>query len=118
MAVKWIEHKGVRILCADFSGLIMNTQLMPVLDEAYQQFRLEKGKVRTLLNFTDAVIDKEFMNYVKEQGKSNPAENTEKDAYVGITGVKNVLLRAYLYVTKDPARVFDTEDEALDWLAE
>ncbi len=118
MSVTWVEHKGVRILYSDFTGLHDNDKMFPVIEEALRQFTRTPGKVRHLYNFTDSTINKEFMAYVKERVKSIPADKTEKDAYLGVTGVKKVLLQSFLFLTKDPARVFETEKEALDWLAE
>ena len=77
-----------------------------------------EGRVRHLLNFTGTMLNSEFMSHVKKIGASMPKEKTEKDAYIGIAGPKKILLQAYLWITKDPARVFETIEEALEWLAE
>ncbi|MCE5300213.1 MAG: hypothetical protein LLG37_04990 [Spirochaetia bacterium] len=117
MAVTWIEYNGKKILYSNFSGQKSNDVLFPTLEEAAKQFTLAEGKVRHLINFTGAVLDSDFMARAKETAKTLPIIKTQKDAYVGITGVKKVLLQGYLWATKEPANVFDTESEALEWLS-
>jgi len=118
MQVKWIEHKGKKILYSDFSGMKTNELLFSTLDEAVSQFITAQDKVRHLLDFTNASLTTDFMNKAKEEGKKLPQGKSEKDAYLGITGVKKVLLNGYLWVTKEPAQVFEDKEKALDWLAE
>ena len=116
MPVTWIEHKGIKILYSDFSGLKKNEDLFIVLEDAVKNFTAAEGKVRHILNFTGASMTKEFMAKAKELGKQLPLNKTEKDAYVGIDGLKKVLLQAYLMITGEPANTFDTVEQALDWI--
>lgn len=117
MAVRWVTHNGKKIMVSDFSGLRKNEQMLPALEETIKEYCAQTEKVRHLLNFTDSVITSEFMNRAKEATKILPMQLTEKDAYVGISGVKSVLLKAYLMFTGEKAGVFNNEAEALDYLA-
>ncbi|HRU38957.1 MAG TPA: hypothetical protein P5511_03695, partial [Candidatus Goldiibacteriota bacterium] len=82
-------------------------------------YQLYGDKVRHLLNFRDAMTSPEFFEKSKELGKKNVSK-CFKDAFVGITPLKSVLLKGYLLFTggSRTARVFDDTEKAKDWLAE
>ena len=115
---KWIEHKGKRILYVDYRGLKTAEELIQTLDESIRQEVDSPTKVLVLANVEGSSGSSEYMERVKQAGKEN-AQKVQKTALVGTTGVKVILLSAYLRFTGDKStRSFDTEAEALDWLVE
>lgn len=119
MPVTFIEHKGRKILYTDFSSM-RNPEdtlaLSDISDKLYQEYG---DNVRHLMNFENTVISPEFFEKVKKLGKKNVAK-CYKDAFVGITKLKAVLLKGYLMFTSGSrtARVFEDIEQAKDWLAE
>lgn len=88
-----------------------------------EQARLmhERGTPTLVLSdFTGSSIGSAFMKRVNEGSKAYGAELLERDALVGVTGLKTILLDGYLSVTglKDRVRTFDDRADALAWLVE
>ena len=113
--VRWIEYKGKRILYADFRGQ-KGKEAMETLELGAKMAALSPKKVLMLSNFEGAAGSPEWFARVKELGKEVFDVKVEKDAVVGITGVKAVLMEAYNKVTRKGVVVFKTEAEALEWL--
>jgi len=120
MGVQWMEHAGKRILYVDYSGCTTEEEMLATYELQAQQMRLQPSKSLVLSNFTGASVGSAYMKRVSEGGKSHGSDLLEKSAFVGITGLKNILLDGYASVTglKDKIRTFDSEAEAFNWLVE
>jgi hypothetical protein len=113
MAVKWIDYKGKRILYVDFRKLYEEQVLAN--DELVIKFIKESPtKVLILANVEGAAISS--LEKIKEASKKEVTPKVAKSAIVGITGLKDILLRAYNSFTGSSAHAFATEQEAMDWL--
>jgi hypothetical protein len=118
MSVEWIEHKGKRILYMDHRGcqpeqMIENLELgLKMVQETPPQ-----TKILLLVDIEGSVNDTAVMARLKEVGKEVEPK-TEKEAIVGVHGVRHIMLSAYNRVTGagKTQRLFDSQDEALDWL--
>lgn len=119
MPVTFIAHKGKKILYTDFSNMRNPNETLALTDVSDKMYQEYGENVRHLLNFENAAISPEFFEKSKQLGKKNVAK-CYKDAFVGITRLKSVLLRGYLIFTggNRTARVFDNIEQAKDWLAE
>ena len=116
--IKWIDHKGKKIMYGDYRGLKTIEEMLQTLDEAISEELASPTKVLVLANFEDSFGSPEFMGHLKQVGKEM-LPKVQKTAVLGITGVKGILLNAYIRFTGDEnIRTFDTEAEALDWLVE
>lgn len=116
MSVKWVEHKGKRILYVDFRGL-EEDQMIAQLDVLAKEIANSRGELRVLNNFEGARPTTKFMSRAKQTGKERVGTKVAKSAAVGITGVKEVLLVGYNKFTGRNLMSFKTEKEAMDWLA-
>jgi hypothetical protein len=111
--VRWMEHKGARILVADYSGLV-GEELIEVIEE-FRDVLLKQppGSVVTLTDVTDARITEEVRDKFKELAKQT--EGISKGAAsIGMTGFKKaiaVFIRRDLYWA-------DSLEDAKEWLAE
>lgn len=119
MPVEWINHKGKKILYSDFSN-IRNLEMS--VDQLYlmeKKFRESKEKVRHLLNFENTAVSPEFMDVAKKVG-FGLMPDAVKNAFVKISPLKTVLLKGFLFFTNgtEKTKVFDSVEEAKDWLAE
>jgi len=76
----------------------------------------ERGeKVLVLADVRDSFASPDFMARLKETGKQvKPV--MEKQAIVGITGLKAILLDAYNRFTESASKPFSTQEEAKEWL--
>lgn len=115
MSVKWIEHKGKRILYADFRGL-KGEAAIETLDLLAKAVSESPTKVLLLNNVEGGSASPEWMARVKELGKEVFAARVEKTAAVGISGVKALLLEGYEKFTGRTVKAFKTEAQALEWL--
>lgn len=111
--VSWIEHKGVKILYADYSGT-SEEEFIKVVDEFENELAKQPpGSVVTLTNVTNTVITNKLRARLREMTERTGGIS-RKAAAVGITGFKRaiaVLLRRDLYYAV-------SLEEAKDWLVE
>ena len=56
------------------------------------------------------------MKKASEYGKEVFNERTSKNAAIGVSGIKKILLQAYNLVVKDKLLPFNTKEEALEYL--
>ena len=114
MSVSWIEYKGKEILFIDYRGLGLEESL-ETLDQAEEVIVGRKDKILILVDTRDAYTSAEFMARLKESGKEI-APKMEKQAIVGITGLKAILLDAYNRFTGSALKPFSIQEEAKEWL--
>ncbi len=119
MPIQWMEHKGVSILYSDFSN-IRNTAEAVKLIETVDELYATKGKgVRHLMNVENTALSPEFMELAKQLGKKYQPL-VYKDAFVGISPLKSVMLKGFLLFTGSggKTKVFSNIGDAMNWLAE
>jgi hypothetical protein len=114
MSVSWIEYAGKEILFIDYRGLGLEESLK-TLEQAGEMIAGRKDKILVLVDTRDAYTSSEFMARLKESGKEM-APLMEKQAIVGITGLKAILLDAYNKFTGSALKPFATQEEAKEWL--
>jgi hypothetical protein len=116
MAVSYITHKNKKILFIEYKECKTIEDTLHVLDEIKEEFFKTSGVWLTLHDFSSGYGSAEFMKkanqYAKEYYNSRPARN----AVIGASGMKKVLLQGYNLVVKDKIVPFDTMEEALDYL--
>ncbi len=94
--VKWIEHKGVRILSADYSGL-PEDQYCSTMDEVTAILRNEPTDSVVLVMAN--VSNTHASNKVRDKGKevSDAMNRFKATAYavVGVTGLMKVIAKTF-----------------------
>jgi len=119
MSVQWIEHKGKRILYSDHRGQTPH-QITEGAELSAKLARevLEPEKILFLTDLEGAVVDIVTLAKIKQLGKEVYEPKCEKTAIVGIHGLNHMLLSAYNRVTGagENQKLFDTQEEALEWL--
>lgn len=116
---RFIEHKGKQIYFVDYSNIKSNEEFLSIIKEtnAFREKAKAEGK-RNLLMLVDvsgSFVYGEVLDELKKAGKFTK-ELTAKEAVVGVTGAKKVLLLVVQTFTKMNIRVFNTVEEARDWL--
>jgi hypothetical protein len=115
--VYWIEHKGKKILFADYKDIDLE-EIEDVLKKL--QIEYEPHPQKSVLDMTDvtnANYDRKTWKTFNEYGKL--AEPYIKaSAVVGITKPQKIMLKAYQVVTRQKVKAFDSFEEAKNWLVE
>ena len=111
-----INHNGKDILYVDYTGM-KKEEVLKTMDEATEFALNENRPLLRLSNMTGVFAVKEVVEKAQESGRVTN-HLTIKRAAVGITGAKKILLNAYNRVSGNSTRIFDTVDDAIDWLAQ
>jgi hypothetical protein len=116
---RFIEHKGKQIYYVDYSNLKNNEEFMSVIAQtnAYREKIKAQGRkdLLMLVDISGSYVYGEVLESIKRSGKITK-ELTAREAVVGITGSKRILLKIVQTVTNMNFRTFDTVEEAKDWL--
>ena len=116
MATSWITHGGKRILYTDFRDCKTETEMAALFEKAVQTVLASPEPVLTMNNFDGVAVSSEFMRKLKKRG-ADYKHNVRAKAVLGVTGIKKTLINTYSVLTGIDARAFDTEAEALAYLA-
>jgi hypothetical protein len=115
----FIEHKGKEIYYVDYSNLKNNDEFISVIAQtnAYREKLKALGRkdLLMLVDISGSYVYGEVLESIKRSGKITK-ELTAREAVVGITGSKRILLKIVQTVTNMNFRTFDTLEEAKDWL--
>jgi hypothetical protein len=117
MRSRWIVHEGERILFVDLSGFgrhpdAFREELTEVEAEVYQQL---EGSLRVLTDIRDTVVSSEVMGLAKESS-ARVTKYICKEAIVGMSGIRQVLLDAVSRFSGRRFAAFDDVEAAKDWL--
>lgn len=117
MRSKWVTHKDERIFFVDLSGLgrhpdAFREELVQVEAVARQQ---PEGSIRVLTDVRDTVLSSEVMDFAKESS-ARMTKYICKEAIVGVSGVRQVLLDAVSRFSGRQFATFDDIEAAKDWL--
>lgn len=118
MSISYINHKGKKILYIDYTNCKTIEETLSVLELVKQEYINTKEQLLTLNNFEGAFASTAYMNKASQYGKEIFNARTSKNAALGITGIKKILLLGYNAIVKDKLMPFDTKLEALDYLVE
>ncbi len=115
--VRFIEHRGVRILLIDFSGLQQTEEILREVEIAREVVAGQRpASLRTLTHVKDARYSPPVMEALKQLTVHNKPYVTAA-AVVGMEGLHRVLFRAVVLFSRRNIEAFDTLEEARDWLA-
>ncbi len=115
--IEFVEHNGKRILIQDFSRAKPGREFVEDLAKASKVIYAEPPKsVRLLLDFSQSIFTESSLQKLKEFAQGNTPYIRET-SLVGITGLLQI---ASVEVSRASGRnylIFDTREEALDYLA-
>jgi len=120
MEVKMIEYRGKKIAYMDFRGAKDENDMITTLKQEYElERKLNERNLYRLANFENTYLSQKFMDEAKKMGKDIAKNKTVKSAFVGIVGVKKILLGAYIAFSGEKNfKTFDDEEDAKNWLVE
>lgn len=116
---KFIDCKGKPIYYVDYSNIKTSEEFLAII-KSTNAFR-EKVKrdgmkdLLMLVNISGSFVYGDVLAEIKEAA-SLTKELIAKEAIVGITGSKKILLKILQSFSKMDFKIFDTEAEAKEWL--
>lgn len=120
MGAAWLDYNGTKILYIDYRRSKSEEELLQTLSLAEKMVRITSIEIEIpmLFNYDGVLLTIGFMNRLKELGQEVArSDRLNRQAVVGITGFKNILLQSYLLATGETRiKLFRTEYEALAWL--
>jgi hypothetical protein len=116
---QWLEHKGKRILFANFAGIKdEETYLQAIADLEREILRQPKGQViPLLLDVTDTRLTKAVSNRGKQMMETAKAKGVPDGpaALIGLSGLQKAVVMAIQLIRPD-TRMFESPEEAKDWI--
>lgn len=113
---KWIEHRGKRIFEMDCTDASLD-EMNQVIEACKQEVRSQpEQSVYTLIIAGGTAFSSETIGNLKELAKDN-APYVKASAIVGVTGLYKVVFNAVALFSKRRFDLFDTIEEAKDYLA-
>jgi hypothetical protein len=116
---KFVDYKGKVIYYVDYSNIKSNPEFLAVIKQtnAFREKVKAEGKKNQLMlvDITGSFVYGEVLDEIKKAGKITK-EITAKEAVIGITGGKKILLKIVQTFSNMNLKVFDTVEEAMDWL--
>ena len=114
---KFVEHKGKQIFVMDCRDATLD-EMNAIIEECILQVRKQPEKsVFTLTISGGSAFSGETISKLKEVARDN-TPYVKAGAIVGVTGLYKVVLNAVAMFSKRRFYLFDTVDEAMDFLAD
>ncbi len=122
--IQWIEHKGKKILYIDYSNLHCSVpeqkvEVLEVMRQVRKVFEAITEKTLFISDVTDAVPDKDALDGLKDLASfANTKQIVAKECVVGMSSMQKVLMNVINFVSKARLTMFDSVEEAKDWLVQ
>jgi hypothetical protein len=118
MKSEWQTWKGTRFLYCDFSnfGLEFEALRTEVLAADEEILRAPNGNVLAIADLRNTVTSGKVVDLFKESATRTKG-HVEKQAVVGVTGIRKILAQAVAKFSGETFVLFATVEEAKDWLA-
>lgn len=114
---KFVDHKGQQIFAMDCRDASLE-EMDQVIEECILQVRQQPPKsVLTLTISGGSAFSGETISRLKELARGNEPY-VKAGAIVGVTGLYKVVFNAVAMFSKRRFYLFDTVDEAMDFLAD
>lgn len=116
MNVQIISHKGMDIFFTDLSNKTIE-ESQEIISEANKKIKMFPSKsVRSMINVQGMRYNTEFLNEMKNAGKDN-APYVIATAVYGLSAITKMIAKGVAQFTDRKTGFFDTQLEAMDWLA-
>jgi hypothetical protein len=115
----FIDYKGKEIYYVNYSNIKTNEEFLATIKQtnAFREKVKAQGKrdLLMLVDITGSFVYGEVLEEIKKASKITKTL-TAREAVVGITGGKKILLRIVQTFSNMSLKVFDTVDDAKEWL--
>ncbi len=118
MSVRWIEHKGIKILYTDWRHKAPK-QLPALLQEYTEAFKSsEDDEIHRIADLTDVPFNEDIVNVGKQIGRDVFSKKQGKSIVLGITGIRKFYFKIYKFAAGYNLEAKDSLEEALDYIYE
>ncbi|MBI5806024.1 hypothetical protein HZA73_08255 [candidate division TA06 bacterium] len=115
--VRWIDHRGKRILFEDLSNLSHPQEAMVVSRITTNMITKEQpASVLLISDISNSHFNAKLLSELKENTKAT-TPYMKAYAVVGVTGLTKVVLKSFIRFTGQDMKVCQSIGEAKDWLA-
>lgn len=115
MALTKVMHKGKEIVIADFANK-RGPELIEYMTQFSKDLVATGKKNLILMDQTNVVMTREISQIQKEHAVKLK-DYQGKLALLGITGMQSIIAKAIMAIVSHDVKMFDTKEEAMDWLA-
>ena len=117
MKSAWMMHKGKRFIYCDFRDFGIEADGLNAEIEAADRLICKEleGSVLALADLRDTVASRKVVEMFKLSA-ARTRKNVRKQAVVGVTGIRKLLAEAVARFSEQPMHLFDSVEEAKDWL--
>jgi hypothetical protein len=116
--VRFINHKDRRILLIDYSNLTDESEFIEMIEQ--REFVVDsqpRNSVLMVINVTGAKFSKEVLTRAKEANVYD-LPYVRRSAMVGVADQQKAAVDAVSMFAKKQWEMFDTLDQALDWIVQ
>jgi hypothetical protein len=115
MPINLINHKDRDILYINHRGL-SGDALYESIKEANTFLLKEKKEYLTIADFTDSTATKKTNDYLQSDETKEVSKYISKQAVIGLTGIKKMMLRVYNVFTGLNLKAVNTLEEAKEYV--
>jgi hypothetical protein len=116
--IRFIDHKGQRILVLDFSGIRDSDEALRTIEQAKREVaRHPLGSLRIATLVREARYNSATLQGLKELAASN-APYVRASAVVGMSPLHRIAYQAVMLFSRRKIPTFEQETDALDWLVQ
>jgi len=115
MPVSMVDHKNKKIIYVDHRGLT-GQKLLDNYKQACELIKKNGNGSLMLVDFRESTISNELVDYIKTEENKAITKLIAKQAAIGISGIKKLVFNVYNTVTGSTLKMFNTEDEAKNYL--
>ena len=116
MPISYISYKGQDILYIDLRESKTEKRSKELLKETVKAYQESEGNLIALTNVEGAFMNPEIIEETKKYAKSLFSLKAKKRAMVGVKGLKKLIFNGYAAISGNNIRLFDTEEEAKEYL--
>ncbi len=116
MSFEIIPYKSKKILFADYTACKTTDEILAKHDELEQFLSSLPGNVLILFDVTGININTESMSKAKAMAQRSLNGKVTKGAFVGITGLKKVLLNGFNLISKIKYTLVESKELGLEYL--
>src|SRR5690349_21356414 len=116
--IRFIEHRGVRVLLTDYSPPITEAEGLAAMDECRRLVAQQPLQSLLLLtNVTGAYFNTRAVQGLKDLAAHN-SPYVRRSAVVGVSGLQKIIYQAVQRFAKRDIVLFSARQDALDWLVQ
>ncbi len=116
MPVSYITHREKKILYVDLTESKTEKRSFELLEETKDAYLAATEKLLVLVNTEGAFVNPAVSSKMKEYGKLYFNDRAKRRAFVGVHGLKKLILKAYTKIVSGNIKMCDDVESAKEYL--